>query len=79
MDTLLEDIDAADLNEELNSCNPFLVDSELERGRHGVFNLAMSSFNNSFLNEKMDRVFSQLNCAAKVNLAFGYVLKNIED
>ena len=31
-----------------------------------------------FLNENLDHVFSQLKCVAKVNLAFGFVLKNFE-
>ena len=33
----------------------------------------------SLLNDKLDYVFKELKCAAKVNLAFGFVLKNIED
>ena len=32
----------------------------------------------SLLNDKLDYVFKELKCAAKVNLAFGFVLKNIE-
>ena len=44
-----------------------------------VFNFAMSSSNNSFLNRKLDRVFNRLKCETKVNLAFGFVMKNIED
>ena len=79
MDTLSEYIDDAELKNELISCNHFLEDSELEKGRHGVFNFAISSFNNSFLNDKVDHVFNQLKCLTKVNLAFGFVLKNIED
>ena len=79
MDALLDDIDDAARKEEHNSCNHFLVDSELEKGKHCVFSLAMSSFKNSFLNKKLDRVFNQLECAAKVSLAFGFVLKNNED
>ena len=39
----------------------------------------MSSFDNSLLNHKLEYVFKELKCAAKVNLAFGFVLKNIED
>ena len=39
----------------------------------------MSSFDMSLLNEKPDYVFKELKCAAKVNLAFGFVLKKIED
>ena len=79
MDTLLKDLDDAEVTDELNSCNHFLVDSELEKGRHCFFNLAMSHFKNSFLNEKIDHVFNQLKWAAKINLALELVLKNIED
>ena len=75
---LLED-DDADLKEELQACQHFLVDSELEKGRHRVFNFAMSTFDNSLINKKLDLVFKGLECAAKVNLAFGFVLKNVED
>ena len=70
---LLED-DDADLKEELQACQHFLVDSELEKGRHRVFNFAMSTFDNSLINKKLDLVFNGLKCAAKVNLAFGFVL-----
>ena len=79
MDTLLEDIHGVGLKEEPNFCNHFLVDSELEKGRHSVINFAMSSLSNSFFNENMDHVFNQLKCAAKVNLAFGFVPKNLDD
>ena len=75
---LLED-DDADLKEELQACQLFLVDSELEKGRHRLFNFAMSTFDNSLINKKLDLVFKGLECAAKVNLAFGFVLKNVED
>ena len=47
--------------------------------RHCVFNFAMSTFDNSLINKKLDLVFKGLECAAKVNLAFGFVLKNVED
>ena len=75
---LLED-DDADLKEELQACQHFLVHSELEKGRHRVFNFAMSTFVNSWINRKLDLVFNGFKCAAKVNLAFGFVLKNVED
>ena len=79
MDTLLEDIDDAELKAELNSCNHFLLHSKLEKSRYNVFNFAMSNFNSTLFNGKLDHVFSQLNCNAQVNIAFGFVLKNIED
>ena len=71
--------DNADLKEELQACQPFLVDSELEKGRHRVFNFTMSTFDNSLINQKLNLVFKGLECLAKVNLAFGFVLKNVED
>ena len=74
----LEDDDAC-LKEERQACQHFLVDSELEKGRHRVFTLAMSTFDNFLINEKLDLVFTGLKCAAKVNLAFGFVLENVED
>ena len=67
------------LREELRSCQHFLVDSELERARHKVFNYAVETLNETIVNEKLDHFFNNLKCAAKVNLAFGFILKNIED
>ena len=75
---LLED-DDADLKEELQACQLFLGDSELEKRRHRVFNFAMSTVDNSLINKKLDLVFNGLKCAAKVNLAFGFLLNNVED
>ena len=70
----IEGVRDADSKEVFNSCNHFLVDSELENGGHSVFNFAMSYFN-----EKLDHVFNQLKCVAKVNLAIKLVLKNTKD
>ena len=78
VNNLLED-DDAHLTEELQACHHFLVDSELEKGRHRVFNFTMSTFDNSSKNKKLDLVFNGFKCAAKVNLAFGFFLKNVED
>ena len=52
VNNLLED--DADLMEELQACQLFLADSELEKGRHRVFNFAMSTFHNSLINKKLD-------------------------
>ena len=77
----VEDIvgDVEKLKEELESCKHFLTDTEKENGRHRVFNFSLSSFDISLLNDKLDYVFKELKCAAKVNIGFGFVLKNIED
>ena len=55
------------------------MDSELERARRKVFNYAVETLNETIVNEKLDHFFNNLKCAAKVNLAFGFILKNIED
>ena len=79
VEDIVGDVEDQGLREELESCKHFLTDTETEKGRHRVFNFAMSSFNMSLLNDKLDYVFKELKCAAKVNLAFGFNLKNIED
>ena len=73
------DVEDHSSREELRYCQNFLVDSELGRARHKVFNYAVETFNETIVNEKLDHFFNNLKCAAKVNLAFGFILKNIED
>ena len=65
--------------EELLSCQHFLVDSELERARHKVFNYAIENLKAETVEEKPNHLFNNLKCAAKVNLAFGFILRTIED
>ena len=79
VEDIMGDVDGQSLREELESCKHFLTDTEMENGRHRVFNFAMSSFDMILLNNKLDYVFKELKRAAKVILAFGFVLKNVED
>ena len=79
VEDIVGDVEDKSLREELESCKHFLMDTEMENGRHRVFKFAKSSFDMSLLNDKLDYVFKELKCAAKVNLAFGFVLKNFED
>ena len=76
---IVGDVDDHKLREELRSCQHFFVDSELEKARHKVFNYELETLNETIVNEKLDHFFNNLKCAAKVNLAFGFILKNIED
>ena len=46
------DVDDHSLREALRSHQHFLVDSELERARHKVFNYAVEALNETFVNEK---------------------------
>ena len=76
---IVGDVEDHSFREELRSTQHFLVDSELERARHKVFNYAVETLNETIMNEKLDNFFNNLNCAAKVHLAFGFILKNTED
>ena len=73
------DVDDQSLREELQSCRHFLVDSEIQKGRHSVFIFAVNSLTAQVIEEKLDRVLDKLNCVAKLSLALGFILKNIED
>ena len=64
--------------EELSACQHFLVDTEMENGRHKVFNFQMSKLDNKIIDEKLEEVFNKLDFAAKINIALGFVLRNIE-
>ena len=56
-----------------------MVDSEIQKGRHRVFNFVVNNLTAQVIEEKLDRVLDNLKCAAKPNLAPGFLLKNIED
>ena len=79
LEHIVGDVEDQSLREELRSCQHFLVDSELERARHKVFNYAVETLNETIVNEKLDHFFNNLKCAAKVTVAFGFILKTIED
>ena len=65
--------------EELQSCRHFLVDSEIQKGRHSVFIFAVNNLTAQVIEEKMDRVLDKLKCVVKLNLTLGFILKNVED
>ena len=76
---LVGDVEDRKLREELCSCQHFLVDSELERARHKIFNYVKKTFDERSVDEKFDFFFKKLKCAAKVNLAFKFILETKED
>ena len=78
VEDIVGDVGGRSLREELESCNHFLTGTEMEKASQRVFNFAMSSFDIPLLNDKLDYVFKEQKCAAKVNLAFGFVLKNFK-
>ena len=76
---IVGDVEDHSLREELRSCQHFLVDSELERARHKISIYPVETLNVTVVNEKLDHFSNNLKRAAKVNLAFGYILNKIED
>ena len=72
------DNDSESLNEELAACQHLLDDMHDEHGRQEVFNFSLLDLDNKKFNEKIDEVFTKLKCAAKVNLALEFVLRNVE-
>ena len=79
MDDIVGDVGDQSLREELQSCRHFLVDSEIQKWRHSVFNFAVNNLTAQVIEEKLDRVLDKLKCVAKFNLALRFILKNIED
>ena len=79
VENIMGDADDQSLREELQSCRDFLVDYEIQKGRHSVFNFAVNNLTAQVIEEKLDRVLDKLKYVAKLNLALGFILKNIED
>ena len=75
-DDIINEVGDTNLKEELRSCQHSLVDCELERVRHKVFNYAIVNLNSKLLVEKLDHFFDNLDRAVKVSMAFGFFLKN---
>ena len=73
-----EEEDSDQLRNELNACQHFLTYTEMKNGRHKVFNFQLSKLDHNLVNEKLDQFFGNLDCAAKINIALGFVLRNIE-
>ena len=79
VEEIVGDVDDQSLREELQSCRQFLVDSEIQKGRHSVFNFVVNNLTAQVVEEKLDQVLDKLKCVARLNLALGFFLKNIED
>ena len=79
VEDIVGDVDDQRLRDELQSCKHFLVDCEKQKGRHSVFNFAVNNLTAQVIEENLDRVLDKLKSVAKLNLALGFILKNIED
>ena len=72
------DNDSESLMEELAACQHLLVNMHAEHGRHEVFNFSLTNLDTKKINQKLNEVFANLSCAAKINIALGFLLQNIE-
>ena len=63
--------DGEKLKEELSGCQHFVVDTEMENGRHKVFIFQLSKLDAKIINEKLEEVFDS---AAKLNVAVNLFL-----
>ena len=79
VEDIVGEVDDQSLREELQSCRHFVVDSEIQKGRHSVFNFAVNNLTAQVVEEKLDRLLDKLKCVAELNLALGFILKNIGD
>ena len=52
--------------------------TEMENGRHKVFNFQMSKLDTKIINENLEEVFNKLDSAAKSNIALGFFLRNVK-
>ena len=57
----------------------FSVDSVMQSWRHKVVNFVMDTQESKYVLEKLDIVFDRLKCAAKLNVALGFVLKKVKN
>ena len=79
VEDIVGDVDNQSLRKELQSCKLFLVDTEMQKGRHSVFNFAVNNLTAQVIEKKLDCILDKLKYVAKLNLALGFILKNIED
>ena len=54
MQSLADARDDKNLEEELQSCRHFLVDSEIQKGRHSVFNFVVNNLTAQVIEENLD-------------------------
>ena len=72
------DNDSKSLKEDLPVCQHLLDYMHVEHGRQEVLNFSLSNLDTKEINENFNEFFANLNCAAKINVALGYILRSVE-
>ena len=81
----VEDVDLSSfqqyptLIQELRPVQHFLMDDKIELTRKRIYNYRLDGMDDSFIEEKLDSIFADLDCTAKLNFSFGFILRNTED
>ena len=75
----IDDLNDENIQDKLQSCKQFVVDSEIENPRLWVSNYAIKPLTTKIVEESLDHVFKNMNCTAKVNPAFGFILDKVEE
>ena len=79
MSQLVGKFDYDSLKEGLQTCKHFILDSETQNGGQRVFSFARDKLEAHTLSRKLNIVYEKLKCALMLNVAFVFVLKNLED
>ena len=77
LENILIEVVDTNLNGENYSCETFFVDCELKRTRQKVSNIAIEDLTATIVDKKRSPC-QQFKCATKMNLVFGFILKNVE-
>ena len=72
-------VDYDGLQEDLETYDDFLVDPQIENGRHKVFNFANNFLSMQILITKLYLLFHSLKRAANLKVVFDFFSKNMED
>ena len=76
VEDIVRDIDDHSLTDELRSGQLFLVDSELAKTRHKVFNYAVETLDETIVNEKLDLFFQQFEMCSKDEPGFWFHIES---
>ena len=75
VEDIVGDVDDQSLREELQSCRHFLVDSEIQKGRHSVFNFVVNNLTAQVIEEKSDRVLDKLKWCSEAYFSSRFLSK----
>ena len=73
----VEDFNDKILQDKFQSCKHFLVDCEIEKVRHNLFDYAIEMFNTSHVGKKRDHFGGKKEICSQIEFSFGFILKKV--